>query len=342
LFVLKINLIFVFLLEYVTIQFICRIKEKMFFKTEENMKMRNYLTGLLMLLFFTTITFAKNDSDSAKCEDDDFFWEEIDMDLGHSFNHMVEINHPTIQLEYGISGNPSLYKDKFSGNFADVKSGTLKLGFTQYKGTGKASYAIKYSSSYFELSKITTNWVNKADIKPGYFETDALRFGFGSSKGRGYKLGENANIVLYNTHELNWTKIDFKDTLANQSGTNVVDTYKDAFRVGELYQSGIKVKLYSPLSLDAKYERSIVFPRCMFWYWAGGSIVTGIGEGIIDYFSNQVAKVSPAAGPIVDFALHSAYNYGIYELRKKYMNWPIKTASPIMYEQFKVGLTFEF
>jgi hypothetical protein len=51
---------------------------------------------------------------------------------------------------------------------------------------------------------------------------------------------------------------------------------------------------------------------------------------------------SPYAGPIVHFVLKNALSYGFYELRKKHMNWPVQTVAPLMYENYKVGLTFAF
>ena len=63
---------------------------------------------------------------------------------------------------------------------------------------------------------------------------------------------------------------------------------------------------------------------------------------MIDHFSKEVLKASPIAGPIVNFLLKNALSYGSFELRKKYMNWPFETVSPLMFENFKIGLSFVF
>jgi hypothetical protein len=46
--------------------------------------------------------------------------------------------------------------------------------------------------------------------------------------------------------------------------------------------------------------------------------------------------------PVVAFILKGAISYGMYELRSNNMNWPIKTAEPMMFDNYKVGITFTF
>jgi hypothetical protein len=44
----------------------------------------------------------------------------------------------------------------------------------------------------------------------------------------------------------------------------------------------------------------------------------------------------------VNFVLKTGFSYGFYELRKTKMNWPFNSVSPLMYESWKVGMSFEF
>jgi hypothetical protein len=76
--------------------------------------------------------------------------------------------------------------------------------------------------------------------------------------------------------------------------------------------------------------------------WAGSAIIELAAQGMLDYFIKRIGKSSPAALPIVNVLLKGALSYGLYELRQEKMNWPFPSAPPMSYDQWKVGLTFNF
>jgi hypothetical protein len=96
------------------------------------------------------------------------------------------------------------------------------------------------------------------------------------------------------------------------------------------------------LSLDVAYERSIIFERHLFMKWVGSGLIEAISQGLLDTFIGRIAKSSPAALPIINVLLKGALAYGLYELRQEKMNWPFPSAPPLSYDQWKVGLTFNF
>ncbi|MGA2296828.1 MAG: hypothetical protein ABSG15_04680 [FCB group bacterium] len=306
------------------------------------MKQKLFFLAFIFSFFcLNAFLFAQTDSTKNLVDDDDywFVFDNKENQKGMTISMKTYFENPTIDLDYGF-GSPSMYKNVFTGNFANINSGEIDLGFTntRLKKYEKGN-VLKYYFSYVFLSNLTSDLRSKSDSG---IKTNTWRFGFSSRDGYGYQLGENSNIVLYRSKGFSWTKFDFKDTLANAYGNHIVDTYGETFRFGETFQAGIKVKLFSPLSLGAGYERTIITPRFLFWSWLGSTAIFEIGDGILSHFSRQIIKASPAAGPIVNFFLMNAYSYGIYELQKKNMNWPFRTAPPLMYDNFKVGLNFEF
>ena len=82
--------------------------------------------------------------------------------------------------------------------------------------------------------------------------------------------------------------------------------------------------------------------RHLFWKWAGSGIIEAASQGMLDHFIGKIGKSSPMALPIVSVILKSALSYGIYELRQEKMNWPFNSAAPLSYDQWKVGVTFNF
>ena len=134
----------------------------------------------------------------------------------------------------------------------------------------------------------------------------------------------------------------FKDATLSLDDAQIADRYNEAFRFGTGAEAGVRFKIIPLISLDVSYERSAIFERHLFWKWAGSGIIEMASQGMLDHFINKIGKSSPAALPIVSVILKSALSYGIYELRQERMNWPFKSAAPLSYDQFKVGVTFNF
>jgi hypothetical protein len=80
----------------------------------------------------------------------------------------------------------------------------------------------------------------------------------------------------------------------------------------------------------------------MFWYSALSSIIEVASHSILDEFIDEVREFSPEITPIINFILKSGLSYGLYELRRDNMNWPIETEAPFVMENFKVGFGLNF
>ncbi|MBI5325892.1 MAG: hypothetical protein HZB41_11585 [Ignavibacteriae bacterium] len=250
--------------------------------------------------------------------------------------------YPTIELNYGL-GIPRFRNDYIDKSFADVSGADIKLGFTKKKIDLYNQFAMSYKFTYFLLGTVTSDW--NSDVKNGNnLQSNVWRIGLGLSRGYGYNISEGSYFVLFNTGNTFWSKINFKDK-NNQSAltNNELKIYDDGkLRFCQSFESGFKYQPFYPISVGASYERIIVYPRFMTWYWLGNQALTSLGQSSIEYFTHKIAKASPGAGPIVHFILITAYNWGSYELRKKNMDWPFNTATPLMYDNWKFGLTFAF
>lgn len=327
----------------------------------------------LFVIFFIFISLftpfksqAKQDSDSTKSSKSsgDTFWDDnsnwitmddLDWIFGKSIQFDIKEDRPTLEFFWDFD-KASIDKDKFSGNFGKVYSGEIYIGWTTIKKSIARSYIQKYKCNYFYIGNISTKLTNNnisnnlGNTPSSDVQSDAWRFGFAKSSGYGYILSKTSDITFFNTKGFGWTRITFDNknqvfsggALSDTANLNQLDLYNKTFRFGEIFSGGIKFQVYEPFGITVAYERSIVYPRHMFWYWAGGEIIEAIGHGLIGQFSHEVMKTSPFAGPIVDFLLQNGLAYGLSELRKKNMNWPFNTASPFVYDGFKVGLSFVF
>ncbi len=244
---------------------------------------------------------------------------------------------PTISLDYGLS---KLTTKNFDENFAKPNLLELKLGYTRERNNDVEENILDYNYKYFYVSNFSTDLAGSssggADLK-----TDMWRFGFGRSSGYGYELG-SAAIIPYHTYSFEWSKLKMKDNPLTANDQGISNLYNDSFRFGSSTEGGIRFKIIPNLALEAGYERSIIFPRHIFWKWVGSTIIEAAGQFGIDSFVNEILDSSPYAAPVVNFVLKNALSYGIYELRHEKMNWPFDTAAPLAYDQFKFGVTFVF
>lgn len=288
----------------------------------------------LFIILSAAVTFAQEESDSTKTNDKwDWEW--------HNHNFKFDLfgsefkGKPTISFEYGFS---KLGLRGFNETFGNPNLAEFQIGYTNIKGSDEENI-LKYKYHYLFISNFSTKLAGSSNSNE--LETDMWRFGFGRSIGFGYEIGAGA-IIPYHTYSFEWTRLKMQSNLANPADKKLVDLFNNSFRFGTSFDGGIKFKIIPNIMLDAGYQRTIVFPRHLFWKWAGSVIIEAAGQEAIDHFVDQIMDTSPYAVPIVSFVLKNALSYGLYELRQEKMNWPFATAAPLAYDQFKFGITFVF
>ncbi len=244
---------------------------------------------------------------------------------------------PTISLNYGFS---KMERKDYTESFAKPGMIDLKLGYTRNSSTWAEDKIMDYGFRYIYLSNFSQN-LSGGQASAQEIKADLWRFGFGRASGYGYKIG-NAAIIPYHSYNFGWSKLQMKDTPLNPADAEITDMYNGSFRFGTGFEGGISFRIIPQMSIDAGYERDVIFPRWLFWKWLGSVAVETAGQIAIDNFVDEVLDSSPYAAPIVNFILKNGLAYGIYQLRHDKMNWPVNTVPPLAYDQFKLGLTFIF
>jgi hypothetical protein len=246
---------------------------------------------------------------------------------------------PFIELNNGTS---KLSLDGFGSKFSNAGLIELKLGsVTQYKSRYSKS-VLKYFNSYVFINKVSSS-LDYSTKTAGTLPFDMWRFGAGKKEGYGVKIG-SMSITPYTSSSLVWSYLDMRNF---PDATLIDDNYalakfNKSTRFGTQGEGGLIFNILPMVSFEAKYERSAIFPRTLFWKYLGSAIIEEGGMQMVDHFVTRVLKNEPLAGVIVNFVLKNAYSYGIYELRKSKMNWPFATDAPLMHETFKFGVSFTF
>jgi opacity protein-like surface antigen len=300
------------------------------------MNMKKLFTTTLICLFFSIPVFSQSGEDSTG-NHNRHHWSHWKNDF--NFIHEGFNGRPTLSFLYGFS-NMSLREAQRS--YADPNLMELKIGYTSKRSTWDDDNIFNYSKEYLQLSYFSTelaNTPNNPDV-----QSKMWRFGFGKASGYGYDFGD-FNLVPYHASGLTWSRVEMLPdkvvTFAALPPSGLED-FDQTIRFGTSAEGGLRFTFADHYTLEAGYERSIIFRRHLFAKWAMSAIIEDATQSLLDGFIDEILDYSPKAVPVVNFLLKNALSYGIYELRQSKMNWPFNTEAPLSYDQFKFGVTIVF
>ena len=245
---------------------------------------------------------------------------------------------PTITVHYGLS---ELSLDEFEYPFGSPGMIGLHLGFSRIDRLNDEARIINFMSRYVSVDYISTGLGEGAGT--GEFASAVWRFGLAGDNGYGYRLSSSSSmpsLILSHGNGLTWSQVDFDRPETLTPDEFRTDRFESGLRFGSMTEAGLMFQISNTLTLNASFERSIVYERHLFWKSLGSKIIESAVQRIVDRFVDRIFESSPAAGPVVNFLLKNGLAYGIYELRRSDMNWPFDTAPPLHHDSFKFGVTF--
>ncbi|HOV92888.1 MAG TPA: hypothetical protein PLC04_07415 [Candidatus Kapabacteria bacterium] len=224
---------------------------------------------------------------------------------------------------------------------ADIQ---LLLGYSDRKQYPNSNL-IRTKNRYITFKNLSNDLIDFSK-QTKLISASTWNFGFNRSKDYGWNFGQGLKINLTHSEGLHWSFMNFNITGIDSTGNVIYPEQlmelNDKLKFGEGFSGGIEFELFNHIGLSAGYERMDVFPVHLFWAWAVSDMIESAAQGIIDEFVSNVRKYSPWATPIISFALKNSISYGLYELRRKNMNWPFNSPAPYVFETFKVGLSYKF
>lgn len=250
------------------------------------------------------------------------------------------ILRPTIELNYGIM-QPGYDVTGFNVDILKNAKVELKLGSSLFKNS-KDESIFKYKFSGLAMSNFSGDLGgDKNDnSKP---RISGWNIGFSNAEGYGYNLSKGASILLYTGGSMNWNFLKYdKPATLSIDERKELDYISTSMRLGEGMEAGVKFQIVDGVALNFALDRNSIYPRHLFWKWAGSRIMYEIGSSLLDNFVEVIGESSPNVAPIVNFVLKNAYSYGFYELKKKNMNWPFNTGEALIMDTYKIGMSFNF
>ena len=209
------------------------------------------------------------------------------------FKDWVKYRKATFEALY-IFSNASYSEKAFPGKFAKQAGVEIRLGHNGIRSLLEEPSIVKHDYTYFFVSNINPNFgMKRKDTTEVEFES--WRFGFANSDGYGYKTGDNSALLFYHSMSINWNKLQFFQKFFNTTGVPLpksdslarpspaIDVFGDQLRLGNSFEGGIRFVVFENLAITAGYERQIIYPRNMFWYWLGSGFIEGVAHGITDF-----------------------------------------------------------
>lgn len=258
----------------------------------------------------------------------------------HQWDWFKFHRNPTLGLTYGWVNNSldGAAQSLFSPRLAELRFGGLRQNELEDSET-----IVEHRNDYLFVGVAAKDLGGQTNS--GEIAFAAWRFGMAWEKGYGYKLtgaAEGPSINLLTTQGVQWTNVTLKGGITNGADSALLGMYEGGIRFGTRRGGLVRFHILPLLSLEAGFERSVVYRRHKFWEWLGGAIVEGGGEWVLNRFVDRILRSTPEAVPVVNFVLKNALSYGVYELRRKNGNWPFESEAPISSDTFMIGVTMVF
>jgi hypothetical protein len=284
----------------------------------------------LTLLFSSTLIFAQGGRRKYRAKNDT-----ID----------VSVKKPFLDVYYG---NAQLSRQGMSGEISNTDIYGIAIGVKKEKEHKESDEVIIQDKNGISLTLGSAQALQQSDsLYQGVplTNTNALDFwslGFINGMGYGYQWG-SSTLMLTVEDNTSWTSINPRTYSLMQGPAdwqNIMD-FDGTMRLSSSMTSSLEFRVSNTVSLTGGYTWNQVMPRHLFWYWMGSEIIEGLAGNAVDRLIENFTEMSPKSQPVMHFVLKSAVLYGMKEMRRKYMNWPFETASPmnITYWNIGVGLT---
>jgi hypothetical protein len=284
----------------------------------------------LTLLFSSTLIFAQGGRRKNRAKNDT-----ID----------VSVKKPYLDVYYG---NAQLSRQGMSGEISNTDIYGIAIGVKKEKEHKESDEVIIQDKNGISLTLGSAQDLQQSDSLfqgVSLTNTNALDFwslGFINGMGYGYKWG-SSTLMLTVEDNTSWTSINPRtySLMQGPADWQYIMDFDGTMRLSSSMTSSLEFRVSNTVSLTGGYTWNQVMPRHLFWYWMGSEIIEGLAGNAVDRLIENFTEMSPKSQPVMHFVLKSAVLYGMKEMRRKYMNWPFETVSPlnITYWNIGVGLT---
>ncbi|MFP4529287.1 MAG: hypothetical protein ACLFQX_12125, partial [Candidatus Kapaibacterium sp.] len=156
-----------------------------------------------------------------------------------------------LEFNYAIGG-PSFPDDAFTAQMAPTYNPELRYGFARYYDKFDLETIFRYNSEFTFIGNLSSHF--KPGGRPDGVTTDTWRFGFALADGYGYIRDGEATAILYHESSLIWSSTDVEIyPLTSAADRDLLAEYDETFRFGTMFGSGVKLRAWEGIWIDAGY-----------------------------------------------------------------------------------------
>lgn len=255
-----------------------------------------------------------------------------DFDMDMEFD--LSIKHPFFQI---VGGSSAFSLNGVTSIKNDVSYG-IDLGFSKNRIVHNSN--INYQSN----RGLYLTYYSPSDPVANSYTNEMWQFGIRKNESYGYPFSDGSPQGIYfdaASAPLSWYTISSRGSI-NTTQDSLLGRFGDGVRFGESSTASISIRATENLSINGGFEWNQTYERHMFWYWAGGTVIEEISDGVAQFFVNAVGKSSPGAMPVIHFIIRNGVAFGFKALRQNQMNWPFTTVAPLNIMTYRVGVSFTF
>jgi hypothetical protein len=276
---------------------------------------------ILSLLSLDVILFADDD---------------VMKDVKDEFTDWHKSAESAIQFLYGTG---PLRDRAFNSMFNCTGTMELKIGSASKKGDSTPKMNDSFIFGSYQNNALA---LNQSDERQSNIKSSSTRFGIGGRSGFAYTLG-NSYLYPFNESSFSWARYEFSNkSELSQDDIRLLNRIEDGTRFGYSTQTGIEFGMSNGMSIRAGVEQYTVYPRVVFWEFAGSYALLCAGDGILEYVGGKITEFCPAIGPVLTSALRGAFSYTFFKAMKNNMNWPFDSEQPLYGLNLKIGTGFKF
>ena len=250
-----------------------------------------------------------------------------------------DTNYYFIHLSYGIAPNEVLFNKHYGKSFVSSMSHEISTG-SDVIYTGNIITAGIQFNLFYQFSK--QKGLNENDFQMEYY-------GFGMKAPKItllYNFGNiGAGFYYPIPFDFSWFKYNIKNypVSINEIEKRFLENYNNKFKFSSAREYGIALKAGKNFYLNLGYESRLFFPAYKFLQQQVSSLmelsVYSLCYTILVGFAMGGADLNPVLGSLI-FIFPEAASFAVTELKKKSVNWPFKSDSPLYYNSFKISVNF--
>jgi hypothetical protein len=284
-----------------------------------------------LALPFTVVAFP----DSLKAEKNVVDEDDFEVFDGDVYSEMFNVIHPTITLTGGLA---SVDRDKLVDDaVAAPMPWSIDLGMSRRHAKDEGVFLEKATSVF-------VTWDKAPDPTDEKWTFDMWHFGIESNQSYGYSFGSSGAGISFGAanSRLHWTSFADPTGQPAAGDPQPINDFYGNLRFGESNSAPIDIEFTKGFALRVSPEWQQIYPRHVFWYWAGSQVIESAASGALSSFVKFIGRRSPSALPIVHFILQNGLAYGFKALRANEMYWPITSEAPMNIYTLNLGVSFKF